>query len=148
MKDFVLMLLALHGVGIPLGGLQAQMAGPPGSGLEVDPGLVGEHAPAGEGLPLYRPAGSVAVLAVATEEWLPVPTHSRELKGNYQFIPDQVARAARGQRFELLEAEGDWDLTRGRGATSRRRERSGARTRRRWGGPGKNRGRRVLRRSG
>ena len=87
-----------------------------GAGAQVsDAGIVGEFPPAGEGLPLYRPAGSVAALAVATEGWLPVPTHQRQLLGNYQFIPDVVAGAARGQRFRLLEAEGGWDVTRGEG---------------------------------
>ena len=89
-------------------GLRAQTPG-------ADSGIVGEFAPAGEGLPLYRSSGSVAVLAVATPDWLPVPVQSRELLGNYRFIPDAVTLQARGQVFRLLEAEGGWDVTEGTG---------------------------------
>ena len=34
---------------------------------------------------MYRPAGSAAVVAVATPKWIPVPTDPHDLLGDYEF---------------------------------------------------------------
>ncbi len=67
--------------------------------------VVGELDPAGAGLPLFRPQNAVAVLAVATPEWEAVPTDPHDLLGNYQFLPSYATDDARGQVFQLLEAD-------------------------------------------
>ncbi len=61
--------------------------------------------PAGAGLPLYRPAGAAAVVAVATPRWAPVPTDSHDLLGAYRFLPPYATDDTRGQVFRVLEAE-------------------------------------------
>jgi len=71
---------------------------------------VGEPAPAGEGLPLFRSAGSVAVLALATEDWLPVPTDAHDMLGVYQYLPPFATEDTRGQIFQVLGAENDWPV--------------------------------------
>jgi hypothetical protein len=65
----------------------------------------GSIDPAGAGLPLYRPSGSVAVLAVATEDWAPVPTDPHDLLGDFAFLPPYATDDTEGQVFSLLLAE-------------------------------------------
>jgi len=66
------------------------------------------YDPAGAGLPLYRPSGSVAVLAVATEAWAPVPTDPHDLLGEFAFLPPYATDDTEGQVFSLLTAEAGW----------------------------------------
>ncbi|MBT8396320.1 MAG: hypothetical protein HKO65_04615 [Gemmatimonadetes bacterium] len=61
--------------------------------------------PAGAGLPLYRPAGAAAVVAVATPQWVPVPTDPHDLLGAYRFLPPYATDDTEGQVFRLLFAE-------------------------------------------
>lgn len=79
----------------------------------ASPQTVGEVEPAGAGLPLYRPAGSVAVLALATGTWLQVPTDSHDLLGAYHFLPPYATDDTRGQLFRLLTAEEGWNVADG-----------------------------------
>ncbi len=64
-----------------------------------------EVEPAGAGLPLYRPAGAVAVMALATPNWIPVPTDPHDMVGAYQFLPSYATDDTQGQLFRLLMAE-------------------------------------------
>lgn len=64
--------------------------------------------PAGAGLPLYRDAEAVAVLAVATSGWAMVPTDPHDMMGNYQFLPPYATDDTQGQVFELVEVEDGW----------------------------------------
>lgn len=68
---------------------------------------VGEFDPAGAGLPLFRPANAVAVLARATDEWRAVPTDPHDLLGDYQFLPTYATDDTEGQVFGLLAAEAE-----------------------------------------
>jgi hypothetical protein len=61
--------------------------------------------PAGAGLPLFRPPGAVAVLALATPAWKAVPTDPHDLLGDYQFLPPYATDDTEGQVFEVLAAE-------------------------------------------
>ena len=70
------------------------------AGQATDP-----YEPAGEGLPLFRPAGGVAVLAVATPRWRAVPTDPHDLLGDYRFLPPYATEDTEGQVFLLLEAD-------------------------------------------
>ncbi len=72
---------------------------------------VGEHDPAGAGLPLFRPAGSVAVMARATDLWWAVPTDPHDLLGPYQFLPPYATDDTEGQVFELLDSEPGSNVT-------------------------------------
>jgi hypothetical protein len=47
----------------------------------------------------------VAVIAQATESWVPVPTDPHDLLGSYQFLPPYATDDTEGQVFELLEVE-------------------------------------------
>ena len=67
--------------------------------------MLGEFEPAGAGVPLYRPSGSVAVIAQATGSWVPVPTDPHDLLGEYQYLPSYATEDTEGQLFRLLEAE-------------------------------------------
>lgn len=64
--------------------------------------------PAGAGLPLYRDAEAVAVLAVANSRWTMVPTDAHDMLGNFQFLPPYATDDTQGQVFELLEVEDGW----------------------------------------
>ena len=66
--------------------------------------------PAGAGLPLYRPGGSVAVLAVATPRWVPVPTDPHDLLGDFAYLPPNATDETEGQLFGVLEVEGGRDV--------------------------------------
>jgi hypothetical protein len=68
----------------------------------------GDLPPAGEGLPLFRKAGSVAVMARATDRWDGVPTDAHDLLGDFRFLPPYATQNTRAQVFELLEAEEGW----------------------------------------
>jgi hypothetical protein len=72
----------------------------PGSAQDV----AGEE-PAGAGLPHFRPAGAVAVLARATGDWLPVPTDSHDLLGSFAFLPPYATDDTQGQLFQVLAVE-------------------------------------------
>ncbi len=85
----------------------AVFGGNSGAGGQIPGGL----EPAGEGLPLFRESGGIAVIAVATPDWAVVPVESRELFGDYQFIPAAVAARARGQIFQALESEVNWTIS-------------------------------------
>jgi hypothetical protein len=74
----------------------------------VPGGVRSDLPPAGEGLPLFRKAGSVAVLARATDRWDGVPTDAHDLLGDFRFLPPDATQNTRGQVFELLEAEEGW----------------------------------------
>jgi hypothetical protein len=50
------------------------------------------------------------VIAVATPDWEVVPAESRDLLGDYQFIPRAVTARGRGQVFRALESEMNWDI--------------------------------------
>jgi len=65
---------------------------------------------------LYRPAGAVAVVAVAAAEWLPVPTDPHDLLGPYQFLPPYATDDTEGQVFQLLVAETGASVADSRGA--------------------------------
>ena len=65
----------------------------------------GGFEPAGAGIPLFRPAGSVAAIARATESWVPVPTDPHDMLGAYRFLPTYATDDTEGQVFELLEVE-------------------------------------------
>lgn len=58
-----------------------------------------------DGLVLFRDPGSVAVLATATPFWQPVSTRSEELLGDFRYLPEYASARARGQVFQLVEAE-------------------------------------------
>lgn len=64
-----------------------------------------EFDPAGGGLPLFLPAGGTAVIAVATEDWLPVPTDAHDMLGDYRFLPHYATEDTRGQVFSVVRAE-------------------------------------------
>lgn len=83
-------LAVLVGMLLPLSGV-AQRAGAPGLGVD--------------GLVLFRPPGSVAVLATATPFWQPVSTRSEELLGDFRYLPEYASARAQGQLFQLLEAD-------------------------------------------
>ena len=85
----------------------AVLAGTSGAGGQI----TGSLEPAGEGLPLFRESGGIAVIAVATSDWAVVPVESRELLGDYQFIPSAVTARARGQVFRAMESEVDWAVS-------------------------------------
>jgi len=85
----------------------AILAGNSGAGGQIPGGL----EPAGEGLPLFRESGGIAVIAVATPDWAMVPVESRELFGDYQYIPSAVTARARGQVFLALESEVNWTIS-------------------------------------
>ncbi len=67
--------------------------------------IPGGFEPAGAGIPLYRPSGSIAAVARATPDWVPVPTDAQDLLGAYRFLPPGATDETAGQVFELLEAE-------------------------------------------
>lgn len=69
----------------------AQRAGAPSLGVD--------------GLVLFREAGSLAVLAVATPYWQPVSTRSEELLGDFRYLPEYASARAQGQVFHLLETD-------------------------------------------
>jgi len=73
--------------------------------ISSPPGVTGDLPPAGEGLPLFREAGTVAVLARAMDRWSGVPTDAHHLLGDYRLLPPYATQNTRGQLFELLEAE-------------------------------------------
>lgn len=79
--------------------------------LGAQAGVVGEHDPAGAGLPLFRPAGSVAVMARATGLWWAVPTDPHDLLGPYHFLPPFATDDTKGQVFQLLESEPGWEVS-------------------------------------
>lgn len=71
--------------------------------------------PAGAGLPLYRDAEAIAVLAVATSRWTMVPTDAHDMLGNYQFLPPYATDDTQGQVFELVASEDAWEVADERG---------------------------------
>lgn len=73
--------------------------------------LAGAFEPAGEGLPLFRASGGIAALAVATDRWEIVPAESRDLYGDYQYIPSAVSARGRGQVFQAVRSEMDWPIS-------------------------------------
>jgi hypothetical protein len=79
--------------------------------LSVPTGTRGQSAesyePAGAGLPLFRPQGSVSVVARATSRWVPVPTDPHDLLGAYQYLPPSPTDDTRGQVFEVMQGEVD-----------------------------------------
>jgi hypothetical protein len=78
----------------------SRLASPSGTGSAK-----GDLPPAGEGLPLFRESGTVAVLARATDRWSWVPTDAHDLLGDYRFLPPYATQDTKGQVFELLDAE-------------------------------------------
>jgi hypothetical protein len=92
---------------IPLLSACAFFTGISGAGGQIS----GSFEPAGEGLPLFRESGGIAVIAMATPDWVVVPVESRDLFGDYQFIPSDVTARARGQVFRVLESEADWKIS-------------------------------------
>jgi hypothetical protein len=83
----------------------------PGNAQVSGQSLTGAMEPAGEGLPLFRPSGGIAALAVATDRWETVPAESRDLYGDYQYIPAGVTARGRGQVFQALRSEEDWPIS-------------------------------------
>jgi hypothetical protein len=83
----------------------------PGSAQVTGHPITGAFEPAGEGLPLFRASGGIAAMAVATARWETVPVESRDLYGDYQYIPSAVTARARGQVFRALRSEEDWPIS-------------------------------------
>jgi hypothetical protein len=76
---------------------------------------VREINPAGAGLPLYRPSGAVAVLAVATGAWIPVPTDAHDLLGDFAFLPPYATDDTEGQVFRVLKSESGREVANAQG---------------------------------
>jgi len=55
-----------------------------------------------DGLPLYREAGSVAVLAQATDLWQAVSSRTEELQGDFRYLPEYASARSQGQVFRVL----------------------------------------------
>jgi hypothetical protein len=89
----------------PAGGAEGSQTAAP---VSASGRVLGDLPPAGEGLPVFRNPGSVAVMAKATARWAWVHTDVHDLLGDYRFLPPYATENTRGQVFELLEAETGW----------------------------------------